>query len=101
MPKFLVIHPIPRNVMEGMSEIPPEENKQIIELRSYCSVDAYWIKSWYVPELEKLFCEWNAKDTEAIKEALDKVEWLATEGIYEMSVIEAEDFREKVQEVTV
>lgn len=41
MPKFLVVYPMPRKVMEAMNEMPPEDNKQVIELRSYCSVDAY------------------------------------------------------------
>ena len=96
MPKFLVIHPIPRNVMEGMSEIPPEENKQIIELRSYCSVDAYWIKSWYVPELEKLFCEWNAKDAESIRKVWDEnIKGIGIDSIAEMIIVDAEEYREK------
>ena len=101
MPKFLVIHPMPRKIMETMGEMPPEENKQVIELRSHCSIDAYWVRSWGVPELEKLFCEWEAKDVESIKEILDKAEWLATEGIYEMNIIEAEEYREKLPEITV
>jgi len=32
MPKFLVVHPMPRKVIEAMNEMPPEENKQIIVL---------------------------------------------------------------------
>ncbi|MFX0143510.1 MAG: hypothetical protein ACFE9C_05480 [Candidatus Hodarchaeota archaeon] len=100
MPKFLVIHPMPRNVMEAMAEVPPEENKQVIELRSHCTADAYWIRSFGVLELEKLFCEWNAKDVESIKEVLNHAKWLATEGIYEMNVIEAESYREKLPEIT-
>lgn len=100
MPKFLVIHPMPRKVMEAMAEMPPEENKQVIELRSHCTADAYWIRSFGVPELEKLFCEWNAKDVESIKGVLKHAEWLATEGIYEMTVVEAENYREKLPEIT-
>ncbi|MFW9971638.1 MAG: nickel-binding protein [Candidatus Odinarchaeota archaeon] len=101
MPKFLVVHPMPRKVMEAMMELPPDENKQVIELRSHCSADAYWIRSWSIPDLEKLFCEWNAKDAESIKEALKPVKWIATEGIYEMTIVEAESFREKTPEITV
>jgi hypothetical protein len=101
MPKFMVVHPMPRKIMEAMGDIAPAENKQVIELRAYCTADAYWVRSWNVPELEKLFCEWNAKDREAIEEILKRATWLATEGIYEMNIVEAEDFREKVQEITV
>lgn len=101
MPKFLVIHPTPKKLMEASLKTPPEENKPIIELRSHCSNDAYWIRSWAVPELEKTFCEWNAKDAESIQKVLDTAEWLATEGIYEMEVGDAEGFREKLQEIVV
>ncbi len=101
MPKFLVIHPMPKKVMEANLTMPPEENKLIIELRSQCSSDAYWIRSWNVPELEKVFCEWNAKDAESIRDVLENAEWLETEGIYEMTIVEAESFREKVQELIV
>lgn len=92
---------MPRKIMEAMNEMPPEDNKQVIEIRSHCSSNAYWIRSWGVPELEKIFCEWDAKDVEAIKEVLENAEWLATEGIYEMTIAEAENYREKVQEITV
>ena len=101
MPKFLVIHPMPRKIMEAMGEMPPEENKQVIELRSHCSLDAYWIRSWNVPEKERLYCEWDAKDVQSIKNVLEKAEWLATEGIYEMTILEAESFRKKLPEITV
>jgi len=101
MPKFLVIHPSPKKFMEANLKMAPEENKLLIEFRSHCSNDAYWIRSFNVPELEKIFCEWNAKDAESIKKVLDTAEWLATEGIYEMEVVDAESFREKLQEIIV
>ena len=97
MPKFLVIHPSPRKMMEATLKMPPEENKLFIELRSHCSPDAYWIRSWNVPEKEKVFCEWNAKDAESIRNVVEKAKWLETEGIYEMEIVEAESFREKLQ----
>ncbi|MFW9988372.1 MAG: hypothetical protein ACFFC3_06935, partial [Candidatus Odinarchaeota archaeon] len=87
MPKFLVIHPVSRKMMEANLNIPPEENKLVIELRSHCSNDAYWTRSINVPELEKMFCEWNAKDAESIQKILDTADWLATEGIYEMQSV--------------
>lgn len=93
MPKFLVIHPMPRNIQEAMLAMPPEENKQVIELRSHCSLDAYWIRTIGVPEKERIYCEWNAKDAESIEKVLEKAEWLATEGIYEMTSVDAELYR--------
>ena len=101
MPKFSAIHPSQKKIMEGNLKLAPEQNKLLIEFRSHCSADAYWIRSWYVPELEKIFCEWNAKDAESIRDITDKAEWLETEGIYEMNIVEAENFREKPQEIIV
>ena len=31
MPKFIVVHSLPKNVLEQMAEVPPEENKMIID----------------------------------------------------------------------
>ncbi|NVM36113.1 MAG: hypothetical protein HWN81_10995 [Candidatus Lokiarchaeota archaeon] len=42
------------------------------------------MRSWNVPEKERVYCEWNAKDVESIQKVLDTAEWLETEGIYEM-----------------
>jgi len=51
--------------------------------------------------LEKVFCKWNAKDAESIKKILETTEWLTTEGVYEMGIVEAYIYRKKLPEITV
>ena len=36
------------------------------------TIDAYWIGSWYAREEGKLYCEWDAKDAESIRQVLTK-----------------------------
>jgi len=94
MPKFMVVHSIPRKQMEQMGEIPPEQNKMIINLRKECNFDAYWVKSLAVLDHEKLYCEWNAKDPESIRKIWDEnVKGIGIDSIAEMQIIEAEDYR--------
>jgi len=96
MPKFLVVHSVPRKALEQMAEIPPEKNKMIIDARKACNFDAYWVKSWVVLDHEKLYCEWNAKDAESIRKVWDEnVKGIGIDSIAEMQVVEAEDYREK------
>ena len=96
MPKFIVVHSVPRAALEKMAEVPPEENKMIINLRKACNYDAYWIRTWTVLDLEKLYCEWNAKDAESIRKIWDEnVKGIGIDSISEMQVVEGEDYREK------
>ena len=30
----------------------------------------YWVRSWYLPEEGKFYCEWDAKDPDAIREVI-------------------------------
>jgi len=96
MPKFIVVHSIPRKQLEGMAEIPPEENKMIINLRKACDFNANYVRTWVVLDHEKLYCEWNAKDAESIRKVWDEnVKGIEVDSIAEMQIIDAEDFREK------
>ena len=96
MPKFNVVHSVPRAALEKMVEIPPEENKMIINLRKACNYDAYYIRTWAVLDHEKLYCEWNAKDAESIRKIWDEnVKGMGIDSIAEMEVIDGEIFREK------
>lgn len=96
MPKFIVVHPIPRKQMEQMAEIPPEQNRMIINLRKASNYDAYWLRSWAVLDHEKLYCEWNAKDADSIKKVWNEnVKGIEIESIAELQVIDSEDFRGK------
>jgi len=96
MPKFIVVHSIPRKQLEGMTEIPPEENKMIIKLRKACDFNANYVRTWAVLDHEKLYCEWNAKDAESIRKVWDEnIKGIGIDSIAEMQIIDAEDFREK------
>lgn len=94
MPKFIVVHSIPRKQLEEMAEIPPEQNRMIIKMRKACTYDAYWVRTWGVLDLEKLFCEWNAKDAESIRKVWDEnIKGIGIDSIAEMQIMDAEDFR--------
>ena len=94
MPKYFVIHPIKKSVIEAMVNLPPEKNKMFRDLKANCTSDADWLRSWAVPEQEKFYCEWDAKDPELIRKILG--ESIEIEAIYEMHVLEGKDYEEKV-----
>ena len=96
MPKFIVVHSVPRKQLEQMQEIPPEQNRMIINLRKACNYDAYWIRTWAVLDLEKLFCEWNAKDAESIRKVWEEnIKGIGIDSISELIIVDGEDYREK------
>ena len=94
MPKYFVIHHIKKSVIEAMVNLPPEKNKMFKELKAKCTDDANWLRSWAVPEQEKFYCEWDAKDPGSIREMFEG--GIEIEAIYEMHVLEGEDYEEKV-----
>ena len=101
MPKYIVIHTIRKRALEGMLKLPSEKNVMLKNLKSDCTSDADWMRSWAVPEQERLYCEWNAKDPESIRKIFEKSEGgtgIEIEAIYEMQILEGEDFKEKVIE---
>jgi hypothetical protein len=59
------------------------------------TADAYWTHSDYAREQGKLYCHWDAKDVESIRQALAKTAPdLPTEGIYEIELaVNSEDYR--------
>lgn len=94
MPKYFVIHPLKRSVQEAMINLPPEKNQMFKDLKARCTEDANWIRSWAVPDQDKFYCEWDAKDPEAIREMLEG--GIEIEAIYELHVLEGKDYEEKV-----
>ncbi|TFG04597.1 MAG: DUF4242 domain-containing protein [Promethearchaeota archaeon] len=97
MPKYIVIHPMKRRALEGILKLAPEKNVVFKTLKSNCSEDADWIRSWIVPEQEKLYCEWNAKDPESIHEVFEKSGGVVIEAIHEMHVVEGKDFSKEME----
>jgi hypothetical protein len=67
MAKFLAVHTI------GTDFEPSDEStRKTKELRAAGSLDAYWIKSWYVRETGTLYCEWDAKNADAVRAVFAK-----------------------------
>ena len=67
----------------------------IVPQTANVTVDAYWVKSRYAREEGKLYCEWDAKDAESVRQALAKgAPGFPLEGVYELELmIHSEDFR--------
>ena len=66
-------------------------------LKANHTVDAYWIGSRYAREEGKVYCEFDAKNVESIRQVLAKAAKIAgelpTEGIYKIELMVSEDFR--------
>ena len=92
MAKFLVVHLVGKELtMEAATPF-------VKAAKANHTVDAYWIGSRYAREEGKLYCEWDAKDVESIRQVLTKAAKVAgelpTEGIYKINMaINSEDFR--------
>jgi hypothetical protein len=91
MGKFLAIHTLP-------SPATAEEAAPIAKaVKANCSADAYWLGSWAQlneqGKITKLFCQWDAKDTESIRTILRKIPQLPTDGVYPMAKVDAEAYR--------
>jgi len=92
MGKFVAVHPVgPAMDMEAATPIGRT-------VKANCTADAYWVRSWYVPEEGKFYCEWDAKDLDAIQGVLAvcaaQGAELPLEGIYAIAAaVSGEDFR--------
>ena len=89
MAKYLVIHLVGQ-------KLTPESGAPIGRaIKAGLTADAYWTKSDYVREQGKLYCHWDAKDVESIRQVLAKTApELPTEGIYEIELtVNSEDHR--------
>jgi hypothetical protein len=95
MPRFLCVHPVGTQAVDKFVEAATPFAKAG---KANLTTDAYWIKSWYVPEEGKLYCEWDGKDAASIRRVIDaaaKASFeLPVEGIYEIAMmVNSEDFR--------
>lgn len=90
--KFIAVHPLSSPIRED----------QITEAAKACRAengnDAYWVDSWTQlndkGEITVIYCQYDAKDKEAVAELLRKgAPDLPVEGIYPMGKLEAEDYR--------
>ncbi len=90
MPKFILIHTPGK---ELTMEIAEPFAKAI---KAHHTTDAYWVRSWYVREEGRLYCEWDAKNPESMREVIAKIAPdFANDEIYELEyTVNSEDFRE-------
>lgn len=91
MAKFLAIHTLP-------TPVTPEEATPLgKKTKANATADAYWVKSWAQLNEEgkivRIYCEWNAKDAEAVRKVLEKTPEFPFDGLYPMIVVDSEDFR--------
>jgi hypothetical protein len=92
MGKYLVVHPVG-------PDMNPEAAGPIGKIvKANCSTDAYWVRSWYTPEDGKFYCEWDAKDADAVRDAMARAAAagaaLPVQGVYAITAAPyGEDFR--------
>ena len=91
MGKFLAVHTLPSpTTLEGAGPIGKK-------VKANCTLDAYWVGSWIQlneqGKVTKIYCEWDAKDVESIREVFTKVPELPVDGIYPMVKVDAEAYR--------
>jgi hypothetical protein len=91
MPKFLAVHTMPAPMK--MEDITP----MVQQLLKGERVEAYWVKAFGQMDEEgrahKIFCEWNAKDAEAVKKVFAKVPDFPLDGVYPLTVVDSEEIR--------
>ena len=92
MAKYLVVHPVGKELTVEASTPFGKAAK------AKSTVDAYWVRSWYAREEGKLYCEFDAKDAESIRQVLANAIKVAgelpIEGIYKLeTMVNSEDFR--------
>ena len=83
MARFIAIHSVPPQATQ--EEILSGAKKVIASL----APGTEWLNSWGVPEADKLFCEWEAPDADAIRASLEPVKDLfPIETIHEVEWID-------------
>jgi hypothetical protein len=82
MPKYFVIHEVGKELTEELG-LPFAQ-----AVKANHTIDAYWIKSVYLREEGKIYCEWDAKDVDSIRQVIAKVAAdFKDDPIYEMELM--------------
>lgn len=92
MAKYLAIHPVDPPV--SADDVGPAAKKA----KAAVSKDAYWVKSVLKlndeGKVTAIYCEWDGKDAESVKDALRKsIPELPFSEVAPMAEIQGEDFR--------
>ena len=89
MAKFLAVHPVGKDMtLESAAPISKA-------VKANLTTDAYWVRSSYTPENGNIYCEWDAKDAESVRQVAAKaVPDFPVEGVYKLEMmVNSEDFR--------
>jgi hypothetical protein len=91
MGKFLAVHTLP--MPTTLEEAAPIAKA----VKANSGADAYWVGSWLQlneqGKVTRLFCEWDAKDTESIRMIFRKIPQLPVDGVYPMAKVHGEAYR--------
>ena len=88
MARFIVIHGTP----------PQTTQDKLIDsakrVTASLSPGAEWLNSWWIPETQKLFCEWEAPDADTIRASLEQAkDLLPIESIHEVLWIDPQWYK--------
>ena len=90
MAKFFVVHPVGKELtLEAATPVAKA-------IKANVTVDAYWVRSTYVRDEGKLYCEWDAKDVESIRNVIAKAVPSFPTEIYKLDdefIVHSENFR--------
>ena len=90
MAKYLVIHEVGKDLTVELGEPFAQA------VKANHTVDAYWVKSFYLREKGKIYCEWDAKNVDSIRQIISKVApEFEKDEILEMEyMVNSEDYRQ-------
>ena len=91
MAKYIAIHPVdPPAIMDSVGPLAKKA-------KAVVSTDAYWVKSWCKlndsGEVTAIYCEWDGKDAQSVREALTQSIPELPGEVSPMAEIQGEDFR--------
>lgn len=87
MARFIVTH----SMTQGTQDQLFESARQVV---ASLAPGAQWLNSWWVMETEKLFCEWEAPDPDAVRASLEPArDFFPIETIHEVQWIDPQWYK--------
>ena len=88
MARFIVVH-------TPMTELTQDQIVDGIRaMVASLEPETEWISSWYAPEENKMFCEWEATNEEAIRASIgERLKLNPIETIYEVIAVDPNLFK--------
>jgi len=87
MARFIVVHKLPD--VATQDEVIAAGRAVVAASSNGCK----WLGCWVVPENDRLLCEWEAPDEEAVRASLRETELFPVEAIYPVAVIDPAWFK--------